>query len=94
MTGITLTTNITSPPRLGTTIELTAAGSGGTPPYAYRFWVQPWGGVWQIVRDWSATATHLWTPTAAGGYNVTVEGRGSGATAAEVQAGITVLVNP
>lgn len=94
MTAVVLTTSLASPQPLGTAITLVAAGTGGTAPYAYRFWVQPWGGAWQIVRDWSATATHLWTPTAAGGYNVTVEGCGSGAAAAEVQAGITVLVNP
>ncbi len=45
----------------------------------YRFWVQPWGGQWQIVQDWSPSATHTWRPAAPGGYNLTVYGRtGSG----------------
>lgn len=95
MTGVTLSTNLASPQPGGATVVLTAAGSGGTGPYVYRFWVQPWNGDWQLVRDWNAAATHAWTPTIAGGYNVWVQARRSAApgTDSEVQAGINFVVS-
>lgn len=95
MTGVTLTTNLPSAP-VGTPVVLTATGSGGTPPYVYRFWVQPWGGDWQVVRDWAAGATHTWTPTAPGGYNVWVQARRSTSPdpAHEVQTGVNFVVTP
>ena len=63
MTDVTLTTDLQSPQPLGTSMTLMAAGAGGTAPYAYRFWVQPWDGAWQMVRDWGPDATYAWTPT-------------------------------
>ena len=92
MTGVTLTTDRVSPQPTGTTITLTATGSGGATPYAYRFWVQPWGGAWQIVRDWGAEATYAWTPTLASGFNVAVEAHGSGVTASEVQTAVAFVI--
>lgn len=94
MTDVTLTTDLPSPQRAGTTIMLTAAGSGGSMPYAYRFWIQPWGGGWQVVRDWGPGATYAWTPTVAGGYNVSVEARGSTTTAVEVQRALGFTIEP
>lgn len=92
MTGVALMTDVASPQKIGTTITLTAAGTGGTMPYSYRFWVQPWGGDWQLARDWSTAPTHTWTPTAAGGYSVWVHARSQGATMVEVQRGINFEV--
>lgn len=88
MTGVTLTTSVASPQTAGTSITLTASGSGGAPPYEYRFWAQPWGDAWQLLRDWGASATHLWIPPTAGGYNLFVQARSSGSTGAEVQAAV------
>ena len=70
MTGVSLTTDLANPQPTGTTIALTGTGSGGATPYAYRFWVQPWGGAWQIVRDWGPEATYVWTAAVVGGCNL------------------------
>jgi hypothetical protein len=94
MTGVTLITNLTSPQPTGTLITLTATGSGGATPYAYRFWVKPWGGAWQIARDWGLDATYAWTPTLASGFNVAVEAHGSGATVSEVQTAVNFVIVP
>lgn len=92
MTGITLSTNPTDPQPRGTTIVLSGTGAGGTAPYSYRFWVQPWNGDWQVIQEWSPTATASWTPTVAGGYNIAVEGRSSGANSAEVSTSNTYVI--
>ena len=93
MTGVTLMTSLASPQPTGTMITLTATGSGGaTPVHAFRFWVQPYGGAWQIVRDWGPAATYVWTPTMASGFNVAVEARGSGKTVAEVQTAVGFVI--
>ena len=94
MTGVSLTTNLATPQPTGTKITLTATGSGGTTPYAYRFWVQPWGGAWQIVRDWGLEATHVWTAAAVGGHNLAVEARGAGATTVDVKSAIAFVISP
>lgn len=94
MTGITLSTNPTDPQPRGTTIVLSGTGAGGTAPYSYRFWVQPWSGDWQVIRDWGLTASASWTPTVAGGYNIAVEGRSSGASNAQVSASNTYVITP
>ncbi|MEP7116614.1 MAG: putative Ig domain-containing protein [Acidobacteriota bacterium] len=79
MTSIALTYTPTTPQPVGTNVTLTAQGRGGTGTPTYRFWVQPWGGAWQIVQDWSTSSTLTWRPAAIGGYNLTVYGR-TGAT--------------
>jgi cell wall-associated protease len=94
MSSVTLTTDRASSQPTGTMITLTATGSGGATPYAYRFWVQPWGGAWQIVRDWGPAATYVWTAAALGGHNLAVEARSAGATAVEVQSAIGFVIAP
>lgn len=51
VTGVTLTAAPQSPQPTGATITLTAASTGGVAPISYRFWVQRWGGEWQLLRD-------------------------------------------
>lgn len=95
MTGVTLVTDVPSPQPAGSPVRLQAEGIGGTPPYEYRFWAQPWsGGEWQILQEWSAVSTHTWVPTATGGYNVAVEARRRSVFSAEVQAGLGFIVSP
>lgn len=88
MTSVALSTDVTSPQPAGTTIKLTAIGTGGTTPYSFRFWLQPWGGEWQLLRDWAPAATYSWTPTTAGGYSIWVQGRSAASTDVEAQSGI------
>lgn len=92
MTGVSLTTSAVSPQPAGATISLTANGTGGTGPYLYRFWVQPWNGDWQVVGEWGLNAIHAWTPTTVGGYNLAVEARRLGAAASEVQNAIGFVI--
>lgn len=94
MTSVMLTTDVMSPQPSGATITLTAAGRGGTTPYSFRFWVQRWGGSWEIVRDWSTAPSFAWQPRNPGGFNLTVEARSSGGTTVEVATGAQYIITP
>ena len=58
----------------GTTVTWTATPSpdcnatGAT----YRFWINPPGGSWTIVRDYTTDNTFMWTPASPGTYQVGV----------------------
>ena len=75
MSAVSLSTSLPSPQPLGSTILLTAAGSGGTPPYEYRFWAQHSTSSWEIVQDWSPSATYVWAPPRTGTFQIAVWGR-------------------
>lgn len=81
MTAVSLSTSLPSPQPLGTTIFLTAAGSGGSGPYEYRFWAHHITSPWEIVQDWNPSATYAWAPTRTGSFEVAVWGRRIGSTA-------------
>lgn len=93
MTGVSLTPEFVGTPVPGSLIRLHARGQGSTPPYGYRFWIQPWGGAWRVVREWSELPFCDWVPTLGGGYNVTVEARSGGAPEAEVHTTINFVVS-
>jgi hypothetical protein len=80
-----LTSNIASPQIAGTSITFSATATGGASPYQFKWWVQS-GGVWTMARDWSASPSLTWQPTAAGTYNVTVWARNAGVTVDASQA--------
>ncbi|HZR26542.1 MAG TPA: S8 family peptidase [Vicinamibacterales bacterium] len=61
-TAVALTPSVAAPQNRNTTITFTAAASGGTPPYQYRYAVYD-GVSWTFATNWSATATFAWTPT-------------------------------
>jgi hypothetical protein len=86
MTSATLGFDRPSGQRRGTTITATAAGTGGTAPYQYQWYVQRNGGVWQLVRQWSTNSTLSWTPTQEGQYVVAIWARSYGSTANAWQA--------
>ena len=85
VSAVTLTANRTSPQAAGTTITWTAAPTGGTAPYQYKWWVYD-GTAWAMAVDWTTTNTFAWTPNTSGDYyvGVWVRSHGNSANAAEV----------
>jgi hypothetical protein len=72
-----ITSNIASPQQTGTLITFTANASGGTAPYQYKWWVHD--GSWNVVSNWSASSTFMWTPSAASSaYRIAVWVRNAG----------------
>jgi stage II sporulation protein D len=57
-----------------------ANASGGTGPYTYKFYVFN-GTSWSVGRDWGASNTWTWTPTAPGTYSIQVWVRNAGSVA-------------
>ena len=80
-----LTSNLVSPQVPGTTVTFSAAASGGTAPYQYKWWVSD-GTSWSVVRDWNTSASMTWRPTTAGIYTVAVWARNAGVAADTAQA--------
>ena len=76
VTGVTLAADLASPQILGASVVFTAAASGGTAPYEFKYLV---GGA--MAQGWSASASFAWTPAASGNYQITVWVRGAGNTA-------------
>jgi hypothetical protein len=76
-----LVANRTFPVSAGTPVTWTASATGGVGPYTYKFWVFN-GTSWSVGQDWSESNSWVWTPPAAGAYNIQVWVRnaGSGAT--------------
>jgi hypothetical protein len=76
-----LTASLPSPQTVGTTVTFTAAASGGTTPYQYKWWV--FDGIdWSVVQTWSSSNTFTWTPTTPNaGYRVSVWIRNAGSSA-------------
>ena len=61
-----ITSDLASPQPVGSTITFTAAASGGTAPYQFKWFVFD-GKTWNVMQDWSPSNTWAWTPTSAGG---------------------------
>ena len=58
-----------SPQVAGTPITVTATVTGGVPPYQVKWWV--WNGsAWSVGQDWNPSTTFVWTPQAAGAYEL------------------------
>jgi glucose/arabinose dehydrogenase len=75
-----LTATQTFPLPAGTPVNLTAAASGGTGPYAYKFWIYN-GTTWAIGRDWGASNAFTWLPSSPGTYSFEVWARNTGSSA-------------
>jgi hypothetical protein len=75
----TLSANVAFPVAVGTPVTWTAASTGGSSPYSYRFWVL-YGSTWSVGREWSASNSWTWTPTITGTYQVQVWARNAGSS--------------
>ncbi len=76
-----LTASKTSPQATGATVTFSAAATGGSAPYQYKWKVYN-GATWTVAQTWSTSATFNWTPTVAGSaYQIEVWARNAGNTA-------------
>lgn len=66
-----LYTNMSYPQPLGSTIKITAEGTGGLDPL-YRFWIKDYTG-WKIVKDYSRENFYNWTPVNTGDHSIWVD---------------------
>jgi hypothetical protein len=79
VTNVSLVSNLASPQPANTTITWTAIATGGVSPH-YR-WQLFDGTSWSTVKEWSASNTFSWTPTAASAnYRVSVWARSGAST--------------
>ena len=76
--AVRLTTDKKSPQAAATTITWTAALTGGTGAYEFKWHV--YDGNWNVVKTWSTSNTFSWTPKASGRYRVAVWVRSVGNT--------------
>jgi hypothetical protein len=80
-TQVTMIANRTAPQLRGASITFTAAASGGTAPYQYRWWSYD-GAHWQIMRDWTTSSSFRWQPTIANAdYRISVWVKNAGSPA-------------
>jgi cytochrome c peroxidase len=79
-TGVTVTPSLASPQAVGAPVTFTAQGQGGSGPYEYRFWINSGAG-FNMVQDYAAANTFVWTPAATGNYDILVDVRNAGSTA-------------
>lgn len=90
-----LAANPASPQAAGTSVTFTASSAGCASP-RYEFWEQAPGGIWKVVRAWSAGATFTWDSTGAaiGDYNFAVMALATGsADAYDAYAQTTFSIN-
>jgi len=81
-TAVTLTPSPDGMAPAGTSVVFTAAASGGSGSYQYRFWLLT-GSTWTMVQDYSSSAIWTWNTTGVvpGYYLVAVHSRTVGSTA-------------
>jgi len=84
-----LTSNLATPQNALTSVTFTAAATGGTASYQFKWWIFD-GTTWTLARDWSSAATYVWTPTTAGAYRIGVWARDATSTADVSTANYTV----
>jgi len=79
--SVTLTSNLSSPQKIGTTVRFTASAAGGSSNYEYKFIKRRKGGTWQVAQDYSSKNTFSWNTTGAAAVNfIAVYARNAGAS--------------
>jgi hypothetical protein len=81
-TGDTFAASPASPQPPGTSIKITTTATGCPSP-VFQFWVQPPGGSWSILQDYSSSASATWNTTglAGGTYLFDIYAKQSGSPA-------------
>ena len=83
-TSAGLSASPASPHACCSLVTITATSSGVSSPQ-YQFWLYPGsGGTWQVIQDWSASATATWTPGTTRSYALVVYVRQSGAASGDI----------
>ena len=92
-TGVTLTPSVASPQNVGTAVEFTAAGQGGTASaYQYKFWLHD-GTKWTVEQDFSPDATWVLAGTRpAARYTVVVQVRTSSSVAYDAETRMVYVI--
>jgi hypothetical protein len=81
---MTVSSDVASPQLLGNAVTFTAAATGGTAPYQFKWWVND-GTQWTVAQEWGG-ATLNWQPTRKGNYIVAAWVRNAGVTTDASQA--------
>ncbi|MBL0225523.1 MAG: CHRD domain-containing protein [Geobacteraceae bacterium] len=80
-TSVTLTANPAGPQAPGTPVTFSAAAQGASGPCEYRFHLNDGSGAGYVVaQPYGPSGDFIWTPSAAGNYDVFVETRLAGST--------------
>ena len=79
--GVTLTADKVSPQVVNTPVVFTAAGSGGSGTYEYRFFDSVNGGPFNIVQNYSTTPTWTLNTAVVGSHLIIIHVRAIGSTA-------------
>jgi len=84
--SVSLTANRTAPQPIGNPISFTATPTGGTAPFAYK-WFYFMGTTWTAFGDWSSSPNFTWYPTEPNAnYRIRVWVKGAASTADEAEA--------
>jgi hypothetical protein len=98
VTGVSLTMDKSSPQIQGVVVTFTAAATGGSGSYEYKFWLKnPKTGLWSAVQAYSGNAVWQWNTSGAdlGTYEIHVWARNAGSTAtSEASKSVYCMINP
>jgi len=86
-TGVIVLADQPSPHAIGTPVTFTAAGSGGTGSYEYQFSTKTTGTAYVVAQPYSASNTWIWNPAITGPFDIKVDVRNAGSTAASEASG-------
>ena len=79
VSSVSVTASHASPQLTNTPITFTAAPTGGTAPYSFKWAVSTDGSTWTPAGSWNVSNTFAWTPaTANAAYRVAVWARSAG----------------